>query len=1287
MNSFTDIRVLECNRLNSEEAKSSNNENLGLWHNKLGDGVLVMPGDKISVEQSFISEEGAGDSVIEFKGQNLGATHTINYLTPSKENACSSIPEGYEKISYNASSEVINLVDNKASIVINYYKSMNGENYVQLPRKFNVLDSLYNGNNASKHLIWNTQEGSNYMGGLSAIYGGAGGLPNHQVPYFYRDARTFYYCDADYAYRSGNIRSFDPNSLSTKDYYKLRNDGNKYTMFVRDNSYFLPFGAQANASSGWSNAPDGVIVLSSIRGGILPEMRMLSASYTDANNIRVVSFNKTNGNLKLNKNVTLAVGTPLTFDFPDSVTAPASYWIKEPSDANYLEYTERIDLSVGAGFNSPSNVANDLTNQLNETGNFTKINYDRFLNTPDFTPETAISGFIESQTYKIFNAMCLGSMTDATYLAFNGSNASNQKPLQTTLDWLNAHQFIGIKRPDLFTYGRDVTTNLQYNKNEAITRTETYATALGTLTSNLSGFNPDLYTNDVLGSASPAQIGGGAGIAFSGNGLGQNGGFLSNAAPVATPRHILFTGSNTRFFRTKNITDVIQRGGKITVYWIKGNSNNGGERADAGENLELRIQNSALGPVSTTVIALGGGVDYPNNIFSEFTYNLTAADIATGAHISLYQTSSSQSTFDVYGVKHLSITTSEPDDNGPAIKTQLTMAENPEFINTNILFNKTNLLLLKGLFDIQALYPELFINPYNQYGNGDLDFEDEQERGSTNVTTNRFLHINPYLRDYDGASLTQLGTDDISASGAQFNSQKQNYISLPLYFIWQSINALKGPSQLDGTDPDNLTYGFAYKKTIDNNDYISFKVGTGKGNFQPPYDYFDYNACSTHIGNGTSPGLDKIQAGTLLGWDRHWTAYSTCAIGLIDGHMAFPYKSIKVNTSAQHNPEWEDLWGIGQNAVWDDASGIAASPASILEQMKKVYMGANSPLIDFDTVSGRFNIQDLHTPEYIGNDFRAGQTPSIADSEPVDANADANVKCYKINKRITQTNFTPAMMPYSTNYVTSASGTVYYDLALMNYNFDPFCVMDAKSGITIKDFGFSEGKWNDGLWGILGFSYNQFNTPLSASFNSTSRVTETNVNKLNFATTNADITSGQSINFITNEWGVQMYNQQIPAPAFWNGASHNTSTTNVSVGTRIGFPIQNYPPITEVQNSIKLTGINLPRKMLRPYYCIRSDIIDMAHYLGGEDSGQALPVCAIVNKINGYGDFYFSSGDPLVFTATAKKMITSITTSIHSPDQTYARVNSDSCVIYKIIKQQPASFNILEQIQQENKKK
>ena len=37
MDSYTDVKIVECNRLHSEEAKSGNNENTSLWQNNLQD--------------------------------------------------------------------------------------------------------------------------------------------------------------------------------------------------------------------------------------------------------------------------------------------------------------------------------------------------------------------------------------------------------------------------------------------------------------------------------------------------------------------------------------------------------------------------------------------------------------------------------------------------------------------------------------------------------------------------------------------------------------------------------------------------------------------------------------------------------------------------------------------------------------------------------------------------------------------------------------------------------------------------------------------------------------------------------------------------------------------------------------------------------------------------------------------------------------------------------------------------------------------------------------------------
>jgi len=38
-NQYTDLQIIECNRLHSEEAKSKNNENFALWQNNLQDIV------------------------------------------------------------------------------------------------------------------------------------------------------------------------------------------------------------------------------------------------------------------------------------------------------------------------------------------------------------------------------------------------------------------------------------------------------------------------------------------------------------------------------------------------------------------------------------------------------------------------------------------------------------------------------------------------------------------------------------------------------------------------------------------------------------------------------------------------------------------------------------------------------------------------------------------------------------------------------------------------------------------------------------------------------------------------------------------------------------------------------------------------------------------------------------------------------------------------------------------------------------------------------------------------
>jgi hypothetical protein len=90
------------------------------------------------------------------------------------------------------------------------------------------------------------------------------------------------------------------------------------------------------------------------------------------------------------------------------------------------------------------------------------------------------------------------------------------------------------------------------------------------------------------------------------------------------------------------------------------------------------------------------------------------------------------------------------------------------------------------------------------------------------------------------------------------------------------------------------------------------------------------------------------------------------------------------------------------------------------------------------------------------------------------------------------------------------------------------------------------------------------------------------------------------------------------------------------------------------------------------------------NYYGGGDSGQNLPIVCVINKENGFGDFYFQRGFDLEFTATQPRVITSVTTSIHDPDMRLSNVSGDSAVIFKITKQNNANLDVVQDVLQLN---
>ena len=101
--------------------------------------------------------------------------------------------------------------------------------------------------------------------------------------------------------------------------------------------------------------------------------------------------------------------------------------------------------------------------------------------------------------------------------------------------------------------------------------------------------------------------------------------------------------------------------------------------------------------------------------------------------------------------------------------------------------------------------------------------------------------------------------------------------------------------------------------------------------------------------------------------------------------------------------------------------------------------------------------------------------------------------------------------------------------------------------------------------------------------------------------------------------------------------------------------------------------------MLSPIYLIKSDLLN-PQYIGGREGTSTLPIIAVVDKTNGFGDYYSGATDSTIFTNTIPRTIQNIKTSIVDSDGSESRVDEGSCVIYKITKQIKNNSVVLQNI-------
>jgi len=647
----------------------------------------------------------------------------------------------------------------------------------------------------------------------------------------------------------------------------------------------------------------------------------------------------------------------------------------------------------------------------------------------------------------------------------------------------------------------------------------------------------------------------------------------------------------------------------------------------------------------------------------------------------------------------------------------------------NLEYTEDNCKKIREYFDTQALYPELWdglqdtdyysINRVETLGG--LTFPD--------ATNSRFFHINQYTtKDTELIHNQTFGDDSFSQRGAP-NNIEQTSVPWFSYYDNNFRDTFIPPRVWMSIAQDGLSYGFAKPVKYTNHDADGNEIKDfyliGITNYTvagTPKELFSEDV----VGN-----TGKIKFGRRIGFDFHATAYSTAIITPYAG-----YSNVDIGTLSTTNDGSKVGGALPDARTYTDTInhikdlGNAAQTTDLMPYMTMTYIGANNPELSYNSTNNRFQFKRLHTSNNIGNRFKAGNNADSLTSttmepphrqdrlplSPPDVNVDAGDTVYKINPRPPQFGYSPTFKPYTPeNFVTrvncypanptvtrteeASKGTNMQIYNKFNENIRPYTAFDSHGGVYIDNWGFTRETWTDNLWDILGYDFDATNAPVSSKNVLTRRVDNENSGALYRPTTNAEIVTTDTKAYISNQFGVSQYYTSLPYPsclvdytARALGGNDLWTYSGDLGGAGTGFTANNARPeeifdeVAIKTESTTITATDLQKSVLRPYYTIRSNILEGASAIGGNPTGANLPIISIVDKYSGASDYFLGNPSDIQFTVTKPTIVADITTSIHDSDGRYANVNRTSAVVYKIEKVKQTPTGIIEDIMQDNKK-
>lgn len=362
MSGLTRTTLIECPRSQSDEGITNNNQNPSQWTNRVGSGLHLKPGDKISVHSSYVSEIGAEAGQIQIKGKDLNASVEVEITEFTNTMESPEVPVKFIHQKAENVKKTINIRDDTLNLVVSPYKCTNGEFYCHLPRRFTSVG-------VDNH--WNRLHSRD----VNPVDGDLGQtvLPPPELNRCKSDINIKYW-----AYRSGIAHG--------RHRIDGINDGSRFTIFTRKETFYdSPYSVSITVTG---QATDNSAEIKLFHGSTTKElfkgMELIAQSPDTIFGVgEVINADiSSDDTIVMSGNASATTNTfnKFTFRYPladsDFKLPPTTANSSFPQQAcesfrdpalwgDYIQVKNLISVKANPGYNSPTDLADQLTQELN----------------------------------------------------------------------------------------------------------------------------------------------------------------------------------------------------------------------------------------------------------------------------------------------------------------------------------------------------------------------------------------------------------------------------------------------------------------------------------------------------------------------------------------------------------------------------------------------------------------------------------------------------------------------------------------------------------------------------------------------------------------------------------------------------------------------------------------------------------------------------------------------------------------------------------------------------------